>query len=56
MTQKNVADYLGVALRTYQYYEDEKGTSHCPDVNMLIILADLFDASLDYLVGRTDER
>lgn len=56
MTQKNLADYLGITDRAYQYYESETDKAHCPDLNTLILLADLFDVSIDYLAGRTDER
>lgn len=50
-TQQEMADFLGLKLRVYQYYEsgDRK-----PILENLIILADFFDVSLDYLVGRKD--
>lgn len=50
-TQQEMADFLGLKLRVYQYYEsgDRK-----PVLENLIILADFFDVSIDYLVGRTD--
>ena len=46
-----MADFLGLKLRVYQYYEsgDRK-----PVLENLIILADFFGVSIDYLVGRTD--
>lgn len=53
ITQQNVADYLGVNLRTYQYYE---GNDHRPDYETLIALADYFDVTTDYLLGRSDSR
>lgn len=49
--QKDIADNIGVSLRGYQYYE--KGTKE-PTMSKLIALANYFDVSLDYLVGRTD--
>lgn len=52
LTQQDIADYLGIRLRTYQYYE---GSGHRPDLETLVALADYFQVSLDYLVGRTDE-
>ena len=52
-TQKEMAEYLEVGLRAYQYYE---GAKHYPDVSGLIKMADLFEVSTDYLLGRTDER
>ena len=51
LTQKQVADGIGVAERQYQYYEYGKNT---PSALLLCSLADYFDVSLDYLVGRTD--
>ena len=52
-TQAEMAEYLGVVLRAYQYYE---AATNYPNVPGLIKLADYFDVSLDYLVGRTDQR
>ncbi len=54
LTQQNLADHLGITTRTYQYYESETDKAHRPDLETLVILADLFDVTLDYLVGRTD--
>ena len=56
LTQQNVADRLGVRLRTYQYYESDTDTSHRPDLETLVALADLYGVSMDYLIGRTDVR
>ena len=50
-TQKETAQTLDMALRSYQFYEQGKTE---PSVAKLIALADFFDVSLDYLVGRTD--
>ena len=49
-------DKLGKELNVSRYaiYTYEKGKA-CPTVDGLIALADYFDVSLDYLVGRTDE-
>ena len=47
--QKEAAEYLGLNLRTYQYYE---GGQNEPSIPQLIKLADLFMVSLDELVGR----
>lgn len=52
-TQKTFAQELGVTERCIRAYEN--GTRH-PDFNGLITLADYFDVSLDYLVGRSDRR
>lgn len=53
MTQQGLADTFSVRVRTYQGYE--YGESY-PEVAKLIAIADFFDVSLDYLVGRSDVR
>ena len=52
-TQREMGEYLGITLRAYQCYE--QGTRY-PEFPGLIKLADFFDVSLDYLVGRSDHR
>lgn len=52
MTQKQMAIEFGMTERAYQNYEINKSM---PNVLLLIALADYFDVSLDYLVGRSDE-
>lgn len=52
LTQKTVAEAVGMAPMAYQRYE--YGTRE-PAFQQLIALADYFDVSLDYLLGRTDE-
>ena len=49
--QKELADLLGVGVRGYQFYEAEDTE---PKIAMLIALANFYDVSIDYLVGRTD--
>lgn len=56
LTQQNVADRLGIKLRTYQYYESGNDKAHRPDLETLAVLADLYGVSVDYLIGRTDTR
>ena len=56
LTQRNVADHLGVNLRTYQYYESGQDKAHRPDLETLVVLAELYHVSVDYLIGRTDVR
>ena len=51
-TQKNISDHLGIAERAYQNYE--YGNRE-PNLETLVKLADFFDVSLDYLVGRSDD-
>ena len=50
--QVEVAKYLGVTQSTYSSYE--RGDINIP-VEALIKLADLYDVSLDYLVGRSKD-
>ena len=52
-TQKQVADGIHIPERQYQYYEYGQVK---PSFDTLIALADYFNVSIDYLVGRTDER
>lgn len=49
--QQQLADIIGVKLRAYQCYETE---THEPGIQALITLADFYDVSIDYLVGRKD--
>ena len=51
--QKEQAERLGVTVRAYPYYEEGK---RYPDFQGLLTLADCFQVSLDYLVGRSDQR
>lgn len=50
--QGYVAEKLGITQTNYSKYE--LGKVNIP-VEMLIKLADLYDVSLDYLTGRTDQ-
>lgn len=50
-TQTYIADKLGITYQSYQAYE--KGIT-LPSLKNFIKLADLFDVSLDFLVGRND--
>ena len=52
LTQKEIADSIGMAPVAYQRYE--YGTRE-PAYQKLFALADYFDVSLDYLVGRSDD-
>lgn len=53
LTQKQVAQYLGISQNTYSQYEI--GVLNYP-VDALIKLADLYDVSVDYLLGRTSRK
>lgn len=52
ITQKQLAEYIGASERGVQNYE--LGLRK-PAFDMLISLADYFEVSLDYLVGRSDD-
>ena len=51
LTQKAMAEYLGCTASNYQ--KMEYGEINVPGLT-LIKLADFFQVSLDYLVGRSD--
>ena len=50
---KAIAEYLGVSQNTYSQYENGV-ISISPE--MLVKLADYFHVSVDYLLGRTNDR
>lgn len=50
-TQKEVANAIQLSERNYQSFEYGKVK---PSFETLIALADYFDISIDYLVGRTN--
>lgn len=49
LTQEEVARMLDLQKQTYQNYELSKRQ---PDINTLIKLADFYNTSIDYIVGR----
>lgn len=51
LTQKAVATELGIAQPSYIRYEN--GTAE-PTQETLVKIADLFDVSIDFLLGRKD--
>lgn len=53
INQKELATLLKVSASTIGMYEQGRRD---PDTNTLKFLADYFDVSTDYLLGRTDER
>jgi len=53
LKQKNIADMLHIHQTTYSDYE--LGNLNVP-ITVLSVLADFYETSIDYLVGRTDER
>jgi len=51
LLQKDIANATGLSLRAYQYYErDQKD----PTSTVLEKLANYFEVSTDYLLGRSD--
>lgn len=52
-TQKQIGDYLGISQNTYSQYEI--GVLNYP-VDALIKLADFYNVSVDYLLGRTNRK
>jgi len=48
-TQKQVAEKLGIAYQSYQAYEQMKTL---PSLPIFIKLAEIYDVSLDSLIGR----
>ena len=51
--QKDLAERLGISVRAYHYYEEGK---RYPDFQGLLTLADFYGVSVDYILGRTDNR
>lgn len=52
LSSKELAQELGVAPSTLSYYLKDRE----PNYDMLIKIADYFDVTIDWLVGRTDSR
>lgn len=50
-TQRDICDAIHIEQVTLSQYETNKRT---PKLEILIALADLFDVSVDYLLGRID--
>lgn len=53
LTQREVAIYCNITEKAYQNYEL---MTREPKLEVLLKIADVFHVSLDYLVGRTDQR
>lgn len=51
LTQEQIAKKIGISRGTYAHYEINKRR---PDYETLIKIAEIFDVSTDYLVGRSD--
>ncbi len=52
LRQKDVAEKIGVCTASYGFYEN---WINKPDPETLIKLAELYDVSIDYLLGVTDD-
>ena len=52
VSQTVLANNIGVALKQVQRYEAGQND---PTLSVLLALADFFDVSLEYLVGRSDD-
>ena len=59
-SQEHIAEYLGVALKTYQWWEsgkiDKKYGFYYPSIDYvhLFALSDLYKVSVDFLLGRSE--
>ena len=51
--QKDIAKILNMKQQQYQRYEN--GTTEI-SITLLNILADYYETSIDYIIGRTNER
>lgn len=53
LSQKEIGEILHVSQRSYSHYET--GSRNIP-IELLIRLADYYNTSIDYLVGRTNKK
>lgn len=53
MTQTDLANLLNISRTSISGYETE---ANDPSIDILIKIADIFNVSLDYLLGRTKEK
>ena len=53
LTQLRAAEGMGIPFSTYRRYEKKERE---PDASVLVQIADFYDVSLDYLVGRSEKR
>ena len=53
LSQQQVAAEVGVGFSTYRRYE---GGQREPDASTLARMADFYNVTADYLLGRSDER
>lgn len=53
LTQEQAAEGQGITYRSYRRYETGERE---PTASVLVQIADFYDVSLDYLVGRSEQR
>lgn len=53
LTQNALSKKLNISQRAYSHFET--GTRAVP-IEIFIMLADIYNVSIDYLVGRTDKK
>ena len=53
LSQKSLVNEMGLALNTYVLYE--RGERE-PTVSVLVRIADFYNVTTDYLLGRSDEK
>ncbi len=53
LSQKQLSEILHISQRSYSHYET--GSRSIP-IEMLVRLANYYDTTIDYLVGRTDNK
>lgn len=53
ITQQRLAAYLRISQQAVNKYENHHAE---PDIQTLSQMADIFDTTIDYLVGRSDDR
>jgi repressor LexA len=53
LTQKDVADYLGISRQAYANYEAQNRE---PDINTLKSLSEFFGVTIDYILGNESSR
>lgn len=53
ITQRRLAEVIGVSQQSINKYENHNIE---PDIETLCLIADFFNTSIDYLVGRVDSR
>ena len=53
LSQEKLAELTGISKARIYTYETK---TREPDIEGLIVLSDFFDVTIDYLVGRTDNK